>query len=321
MKLSIVIISYNKKDYILQAVNSCLNQTAFSRFECEIIIGDDGSNDGSISVINKLCEQNENIHAFLMDRTDGDLKHLIPSIRVSNVIRKGMKMSKGEFIQILSADDFFPDCGSMDTFIDFLDNNPKFDSCYSNYYHFWDNGIKETPKQLSSHRFSRTLLWAFEYHHISCFMFRRKVMNYLLDRMFDDTGLALSCFVSGKTKFFRNDYFAYRQVNSGITRESDSTELVFSELLLFQDVLNKGFYKFASFAKFYWCIRYIQRNKKSIDRTKYEKYIIESKSKQNDLISLFICDCNKSKRLKLRFLCFFSHLILYFIDKAYKLFA
>ena len=85
MKLSIVIVSYNEKEYLPEAIESCLNQDC--DFPFEIIIGDDGSDDGSIELIKQYqsCYPDK-IRYFVMDRPES--KDIIPALRVSNVIKR-----------------------------------------------------------------------------------------------------------------------------------------------------------------------------------------------------------------------------------------
>jgi len=49
MKVSIIVISYNEKLFLQEAFDSCLSQKL--NYDYEIIIGDDGSNGGSIELI------------------------------------------------------------------------------------------------------------------------------------------------------------------------------------------------------------------------------------------------------------------------------
>ena len=55
MKLSVIIVSYNEKQYLTECVASCLQQSFGKPYE--IIIGDDGSNDGSIELIKEIAEK------------------------------------------------------------------------------------------------------------------------------------------------------------------------------------------------------------------------------------------------------------------------
>ena len=49
MKLSILITSYNLEEYISQAIESVVKQNM--PFEWELLIGDDGSTDGTVDII------------------------------------------------------------------------------------------------------------------------------------------------------------------------------------------------------------------------------------------------------------------------------
>lgn len=121
-------------------------------------------------------------------------------------------------------------------------------------------------------------MWSFEYRHISCYVFTRNVLPYVLDRFCDDTGLLCSCFAAGKAKHFPAMAFAYRQRSGGISGTSDETELNLLEMLLFQDVQNRNYYPKSTLAKFYRPILYVYKHRIELRNNKYEKYLIESKN-------------------------------------------
>ena len=95
MKLSFIIVSYNELEYLEQAISSCMNQHLN---DYEIIIGDDGSNDGSIDFIRKYAKQYPEIIRYsVSDRTGiGSTKDIIASLRVSDVITRSLEMARGE---------------------------------------------------------------------------------------------------------------------------------------------------------------------------------------------------------------------------------
>jgi glycosyltransferase involved in cell wall biosynthesis len=300
MKCSIVIISYNEKRYLKEAVESCLRQEVFCDNNAEIIIGDDGSSDGSLEIIKELAEKYPNkIRYFVMDRSD--IQYIIPSLRASNVIKKGLELSKGEYLQILSGDDLLIDPKKISVASMFLDNNPEYSCCYTDYKKFWDDGKSIFPKA-KKNQFSRPVLWSFEYRHISCYVFRRNVLNNLLDRFCDDTGMFYSCFCTGKAKHIPGVTFGYRQRDTGIMRTSDELELNLLELLLFQDVLNRNSFPKSSLAKFYKPLRFVWNQKATLRNEKYEKYFIESSKYDNDILNLFARynELEKRKKKQLR---------------------
>lgn len=167
--------------------------------DIEVIIGDDGSDDGSIEIIKSMTvEYPKQIKYFVMDRVD--TQNIIPSLRESNVIKRGLKMASGDYIQILSADDLLLDPKKIANAVEFLDKHPEYSCCYTDYKRFWDDGKEEYPRN-KMHSFSRPVLWALKYCHISCYVFRKNVTENLLDRLCDDTGMFYSCYVSGMAKY------------------------------------------------------------------------------------------------------------------------
>lgn len=87
--ISIVIPLFNKKEYILRAVNSVLNQT-HSTFE--LIIVDDGSTDGSSDIVQSIADP----RVQLITQANGGVS------RARNV---GVGRATGEWISFLDADD------------------------------------------------------------------------------------------------------------------------------------------------------------------------------------------------------------------------
>lgn len=288
MKLSIVMVSYNEKEFLAEAIESCISEG----YEYEIIIGDDGSNDGSLNLIKEYCERYpEIIKYFVMDRTDvKNVKDIIPSIRVSNVLKRAFAMCQGEYITVISGDDINTRPNRYLKQIEFLDNNKNFSSCYIDYKKFWNDGSEENLRLGAS--LNEVVFWAVQYVHISCFVFRRDCLNNILDRFCDDTGLIYSILVTGKSKHLSMDGFGYRQRDKSIMHEADRIELSLLEIALFQDCLNHGAMKRSSFSRFYKPLQYLRANRSSIITGKYDKYINNCSGYPNDILQLIIEDNN-----------------------------
>ncbi len=266
MKLSIILASYNEAEYLPQAVESCRN---LGLSDYEILIGDDGSSDGSIALIQKYAlEDPAHIRYFVQDRSD--TTGLIASLRVSNLLFRAMEAATGDYLCILSGDDYFYETDFFAEGMTFMQKNPD----YSAYVGVYDKVWKSKPEVPMVQQYPRQLYWAGAYIHISAFLFRKKAVadGIFLERFCDDTGLSYSLAFAGKWKYTEQKVFAYRQREDSITHASDTLQLAIAELMLFQDTRNKGQLVRQSYARFYAPARYVFDHRDQAMLEKYKKY-------------------------------------------------
>ncbi|PRR69664.1 glycosyltransferase family 2 protein [Clostridium thermopalmarium] len=89
--VSIIIPTYNSGKYLLEAIESCLNQTYKN---IEIIVIDDGSTDNTKYLLKNYIEE-------------GKIKYFYQQNRGRSAARNlGLEKASGEFIQFLDADDY-----------------------------------------------------------------------------------------------------------------------------------------------------------------------------------------------------------------------
>lgn len=91
-RISIVIPSYNKGDYIERTLESVLNQ-GYPRLE--VIIQDGGSTDGSVEVIRRLARKHPKVVKWVSRKDGGQVM----------AINAGLRKAKGEVLTYLNADD------------------------------------------------------------------------------------------------------------------------------------------------------------------------------------------------------------------------
>ena len=118
MKISVYITSYNKIQYINEAINSVLDQ---SRSADEIIIVDDGSKDGSREIISGYAS-----------RYPGKIKVIFneKNLGISKTRNIAISNCTGEIITFVDADDyFFP--MKIETELELL-RKTQYDCIYSN---------------------------------------------------------------------------------------------------------------------------------------------------------------------------------------------
>lgn len=283
MKLSIIIVSYNEGGFLSATIESCLQQ----KFDYEIIIGDDGSTDGSIELIKEyVAKYPDIIKYFVMDRNDA--KDIIPSIRVSNVLKKAFEISNGEYLTVISGDDINLTKDRYLMQVSFLDSNRQYCSCYTDYKKFWNDGQEVVCSLRAS--LNENIFWACQYVHVSCFVFRNKCLNNILDRFCDDTGLIFSILNTGKSKHLKCLGFGYRQRDKSIMHESDKVELALLEMALLQDCLNHGGMYNSSLSRFAKPLQYLCNNRELVKATKYKKYLDSNSIYPNDITSKIFMD-------------------------------
>lgn len=107
-KVSVIIPTYNCKQYITQAIESVLTQTYLNY---EIIIVDDGSTDDTRQVLQSYY---------------GKIKYLDQENKGSAAARNyGLQAAQGELIAFLDADDFFCDSKKLEQQVHFLQTRPE----------------------------------------------------------------------------------------------------------------------------------------------------------------------------------------------------
>jgi len=129
MKFSVIIPLYNKKNSIRRAIYSVFDQVGSGERDCELVVVDDGSNDGSLEVVNKIqCEHTDREIIVYSQANAG----------VSAARNKGAELASADFLTFLDADDTyepnflseieslmdnFPDTQMLATAYRFIDTN------------------------------------------------------------------------------------------------------------------------------------------------------------------------------------------------------
>lgn len=110
-KISVIMSCYNRKDYLIEAIESILNQS-YSDFE--FIIVDDASTDGSQDIIKKYADLDSRIIFIKNDKTKG----------LINNLNKAFELTKGEYIARMDDDDIsLPERFAKQ--IEYMDTHPE----------------------------------------------------------------------------------------------------------------------------------------------------------------------------------------------------
>lgn len=128
MKASIIIRAYNARRTIEKALSSALLQT-FRNSEYEIIVVDDGSVDNTKKILTKYSDNNLRI---ITQKRKG----------ATAALNKGIRISKGQYIVALDADDIF-EKDLLSTEIKKIESDSNVDFVYCNYWEKYDNHPKK----------------------------------------------------------------------------------------------------------------------------------------------------------------------------------
>lgn len=92
--VSIIMPAYNCEKYVVEAIESVINQT-YSNFE--LIVIDDGSKDNTLKIINDFAEKDNRIKALQNEKNSG----------VSETRNRGISLAEGNWIAFLDSDDIW----------------------------------------------------------------------------------------------------------------------------------------------------------------------------------------------------------------------
>ena len=106
MKFSIITVSYNHRDGLLQTIRSVISQTCK---DYEFIVIDAGSDDGSVDVIKEYCDH---ITYWVSERDKG----------IYNGMNKGIAHANGSYVNFMNSGDVFYDDDTLEKVETVLDD-------------------------------------------------------------------------------------------------------------------------------------------------------------------------------------------------------
>lgn len=138
-KISVIMAAYNAEKYLDESIKSILNQT-FRDFE--FIIFEDGSNDGTRTIIKKYVKKDKRIRVIFNKRNIG----YVGFIRNLN---RGIKLAQGKYIARQDADDVsLP--GRLKKQYEFLEKNKDIFLCGTNLKQITEKGVVVATKSLET---------------------------------------------------------------------------------------------------------------------------------------------------------------------------
>jgi len=127
--VSIIIPTYNRRDFLREAIRSVLEQS-FRDFE--LIVVDDGSDDGTREMIQR---EFPGLLTYLYQENQG----------VSRARNRGLELAQGEFVAFLDSDDLWLP-RKLERQMAFMQSHPKAQICYTD--EIWiRRGVRVNPKK------------------------------------------------------------------------------------------------------------------------------------------------------------------------------
>lgn len=237
MKLSILVTFYNQSQYVDEALSQLLSMNY--DFDYEILVGDDGSQDDTVSKLKVWKEKYPDIiNYFVMERKEGVTYSPIERAAFNRV--NLLKHAKGEFVCFLDGDDFYCDKNKFIDQINILDQNPALVAAATNCYLYWNEDKKEVMnvKDVKTKIFKAKDYWRYKYFHISTFIFRNVFLNKEMDfdpKCFDDNYITFVFLKHGDVYYSNKITSCYRQTEDSVWNETNQIE---------QDIINLMDYQF-----------------------------------------------------------------------------
>lgn len=129
--VSVLLITYNQKDYIAQAIESVLMQK--TDFPFEVLIGDDCSTDGTSAIVGSYADAHpDQIRLVGSEHNVGGIANE----------RRLMEQAQGKYLAFLEGDDFWTDDRKLQKQVEFLEANPEYGLVHGDVNHLYEDSGK-----------------------------------------------------------------------------------------------------------------------------------------------------------------------------------
>ena len=229
MKISFLVTYYQQKKYIAQSMESLL--ALEKPGEWEILIGDDGSTDGSIELEKEYVRRDpEHIRLFVMPR-DPDKTYTAVERAGANRLNL-VRQAAGDYYCIIDGDDFYSETDFLPEAVRVLEAQPQvtvvaFDTWT------WREGEPKRAKKAGSHTpvpEKREMYLRWHYTHAGACVYRRSIHTpenlALLEKLnfFDDNEIILNALAAGEMVRIHRPVYAYRQEDTSLYHSISPSE-------------------------------------------------------------------------------------------------
>lgn len=220
-KISIMITSYNLEDYIGNAIESVVCQEM--PCDWEILIGDDGSTDNTVNIINEWVEKYpDNIHLYSMSKNEN---HGMDGFRAAKNRAFLLEKATGDYLNYLDGDDCWLGTEKLKRQFELLER-PEYQDCICcahNIYRYFiseSKGENMASASIPMRTYTAEEYWAKGYFHTNTILFRKESKEILLDPLnrgfLNDIFITFCLLQKGKLLYIPESWAQYNITGTGL---------------------------------------------------------------------------------------------------------
>jgi glycosyltransferase involved in cell wall biosynthesis len=236
-KVSVLILVYNHEKYIKQCIESVLDQKTNARLE--IVVGNDGSTDGSLHIIEELAKEFPNeIRLISSTENKGISKNIIQLI----------KAATGDFINILDGDDYYSSEFKLQKQLDCFITEPGLLAvCHNVMMVDCNNSNLEKLNKISKEYISLKDAQNGRLVHINAWLIRASAIHdheyYSNLVRCNDVLFELKILEKGPARFLNETLSTWRMYNESMSKNISLKEQFIYFELLYKRLYNENLYK------------------------------------------------------------------------------
>jgi glycosyltransferase involved in cell wall biosynthesis len=264
---------YNHKEYIRESIESILMQQ--TTFPIEIIIHDDASNDGTKEIILEYQEKYPRLFRNILQEEN-------QWSQGKSVMAPLITAPRGNYIALTHGDDYWTDPLKLQKQVDFLEENPTYTICWTDYNELGNNILSNPDwnSHLSNLNFFEVNLKNFSYPYCTLTLttlFRASCITSLpINKMrhFKDNTLYIACLSEGKGALLKFKSAIYRIHDTSIYSSSSSLTKAISNFFNITEII--FFFPLARNKHFKFLFHHFQQTIKSqINTTVYFHLLLQ----------------------------------------------
>ena len=278
MQVSILITCYNNEKYIRDAINSVLMQ--LGDFSLEVLVGDDGSNDGTREIIEEFRKSYPNIVKLYVSDRGNNIKSGVRAARNRIAL---LKYATGDYIGYLDGDDKYTCITKLQEQVCILERKENL-GCSCCGHDITVNLISKSEKYniigggLSEGIIDCRNYWKELYFHTNTILFRGTVKQYLLESkftdFFNDNFITFLLLQKGNIYYIPKSMAQYNITGDGIWTGKNQIYGTIRNLLAYDaELIINARFKKQSFRRHLSDFLFLFNNRKNINKVEIEGLI------------------------------------------------